>query len=171
MGPIAVNESLAYLGLGTNLGNRWDNLRQAMTLISPDRSVRHLRRSRVYETDPWGMTDQPPFLNCVAEVATTLQPEALLARCKEVEQLLGRVPGPRWGPRLIDLDILLFESRVVDLPHLQIPHPRLHLRAFALVPLAELIPTRAHPTLGRTIGDLAAALEGREGVTAEGELD
>ncbi len=169
MGNGEMRPSLAYLGMGTNLGDRCNNLLGAATLLANDRSVRVLRRSRIYETEPWGMQDQPPFLNCVAEVATTLDPEELLTRCKEVEYQLGRVPGPRWGPRAIDLDILLFGTEIVDLPHLQVPHPHLHLRAFALIPLAELAPTLIHPSLERTIGDLAATVEGTEGVREWGE--
>lgn len=165
-----MNEVTAYLGLGTNLGDRWANLRQALRLLAAGPGLRLLRCSQVYETEPWGLADQPRYLNCVADVATTLEPEPLLTRCKEVEDRLGRVPGPRWGPRLIDVDILLYGSQVVDLPHLQIPHPRLHLRAFALIPLAELARSDAHTTLGRSIGDLAQNVEGQDGVTPVGAI-
>ena len=160
-----MTEVTAYLGLGTNLGGRRANLRDALRLLASEVGLRLLRCSRVYETEPWGVTEQPRFLNCVAEVAATLEPEALLTRCQAVEQELGRVPGPRWGPRLIDVDILLYGAQVVELPHLEIPHPRLHLRAFALVPLAELAPSAVHPVLGQNIGELALAAEGRDGVT------
>ena len=165
-----MNEVTAYLGLGTNLSDRWANLREALGLLVVEPGLRLTRCSQVYETEPWGVTEQPRFLNCVAEVASTLKPESLLARCKEVEEELGRVPGPRWGPRLIDVDILLYGEQVVDLPHLEIPHSRLHLRAFALVPLAELAPSVVHPVLGRNIGELAQAAEGRDGVTPEGTI-
>ena len=160
-----MSEVTAYLGLGTNLGDRWANLREALRLLTEGPGLRLLRCSQVYETEPWGVTEQPRFLNCAAEVAVTLNPEALLTRCKEVEERLGRLPGPRWGPRLIDLDILLYGTQVVDLPHLQIPHPRLHLRAFALIPLAELAAAAVHPALGRSIGELAQSADGRDGVT------
>ena len=166
-----MTNAVAHLGLGTNLGDRWENLRRALALLTEDRSVHLLRQSNVYETEPWGVADQPSFLNLVAEVATSLDPEQLLAKGKEVERELGRVPGRRWGPRLIDLDILLMGDEGVDLPHLQIPHPRLHLRAFALVPLAELIPDRRHPVLGHTIGEMSLAAEGREGVIKVGEIN
>ena len=165
-----MNEVTAYLGLGTNLGDRWTNLREALRLLATGPGLRLARCSQVYETEPWGVTEQPRFLNCAAEVAATLEPEALLTRCQAVEQELGRVPGPRWGPRLIDVDILLYGAQVVDLPHLEIPHPRLHLRAFALVPLAELAPSVVHPVLGRNIGELAQAAEGRDGVTPAGTI-
>ena len=157
-------ETIAYLGLGTNLGDREVNLDKALEVLADNPGLRLLRRSMVYETEPWGVTDQPAFLNAVAEVATTLDPEELLDACKEVEQGMGRQPGTRWGPRLIDVDILLYGNNVVQLPHLEIPHPRLHIRAFALIPLAELAPHTVHPGLGKTIGELATDAEGRDGV-------
>lgn len=165
-----MNEVTAYLGLGTNLGSRWANLREALRLLASGTGLRLARCSQVYETEPWGLADQPRYLNCVAEVATTLEPEPLLTMCKEAEGRLGRVPGPRWGPRLIDVDILLYGAQLVELPHLEIPHPRLHLRAFALAPLAELAPSAVHPVLGRNIGELAQAVEGRDGVSVLGTI-
>ena len=168
MGGIGVNETVAYLGLGTNLGDRKANLKRACNLLSGYPGVRLLRCSQVYETEPWGVTEQPRFLNSAVEVATTLEPERLLDVCKDVEQQIGRQPGIRWGPRLIDLDILLYGNDVVDSPHLEIPHPRLHIRAFALIPLAELAPGAVHPGQGRTIGELARTVEGREGVLSVG---
>ena len=163
-----MKEGIAYLGLGTNLGDRLTNLGEALRLLSDGTELQFLRCSRVYETEPWGVTDQPRFLNCVAEFSSALDPEALLIRCKSVEARLGRVPGGRWGPRLIDVDILLYGSELVDLPHLEIPHPRLHLRAFALVPLAELAPEWIHPSLDTSIAELARSSEGRDGVIAIG---
>ena len=146
-----MNETVAYLGLGANLDDQEANLGRALDLLSAESGLRLLRCSRIYETEPWGLADQPRFLNSVVEVATTLAPERLLEVCKDVEQEMGRQPGIRWGPRLIDVDILLYGNQVVQLPHLEIPHPRLHLRAFALVPLAELEPDAVHPVLGKTI--------------------
>lgn len=166
-----MNEVTAYLGLGTNLGDRMGNLQAALRLLSVAQGVQIARCSEVYETEPWGVTDQPKFLNCVADTAVTLEPEALLVLCKEVELKVGRVPGPHWGPRLIDVDILLYGSQNIDLPDLEIPHPRLHLRAFALAPLAELDPEARHPVLKRTVGDLADTVEGIEGVKPMGEID
>ena len=166
-----MSEVVAYLGLGTNLGDRRDNLRQALALLADGPGLRLLRCSRVYETEPWGVAEQPRFLNCAAEVAVTLSPEELLAWCKEVEERLGREPGPRWGPRLMDVDILLYGSRTVALPHLEIPHPRLHLRAFALTPLDELAAGAAHPLLNRSIGELAREADGRDGVAPVGTIE
>ena len=169
MGGHTLTREIAYLGLGTNLGDRWANLREALRLLTQGPNTRVLRSSQVYETEPWGGVEQSRFLNCAAEFATDLDPEALLTLCKDVEERLGRVPGERWGPRLIDVDILLIGSQAVDLPHLEIPHPRLHVRAFALVPLAELCPDAVHPLLARSIGELARTADGRDGVRPVGD--
>ena len=160
-----MTKTVTYLGFGTNLGDRWANLRKALGMLSRDPELRTLRCSGVYETDPWGGIEQPRYLNCVAEFATSLEPNALLTKCKEVEARLGRVRSVRWGPRLIDVDILLYGSEVVSLPHLEIPHPRLHLRAFALIPLAELCSDNVHPVLGRSIGEMSRAADERDRVT------
>ena len=165
-----MTEALAYLGLGTNLGDRRNNLQQALGLLAGEPRLRLSRCSQIYETEPWGVADQPAFLNCVAEVATSLDPESLLGLCKRVEEELGRQPGLRWGPRLIDLDILLYGNEVVGLPHLEIPHPRLHVRAFALIPLAELAPEAVHPLLELSVAELLEKTGGIGGVRPwEGE--
>lgn len=159
-----MSQTTCYLGLGTNLGDRQENLVQAFKRLVAGAELMVLRTSGIYETAPWGLTGQPDFLNMVAETSTTLSPRQLLHRIKDLEQELGRKAGPRFGPRLIDVDILLYGNSVVDEPDLQIPHARLHLRAFALVPLAELAPNLVHPVLGSTIADLANQVGGLEGV-------
>lgn len=166
-----VKEVIVYLGLGTNLGDRWANLREALRLLAEGPGLRLLRCSQVYETEPWGVAEQPRFLNCTAEVAATLEPEALLSRCQAIEREVGRAPGPRWGPRLIDVDILLYGAQVVNLSHLEIPHTRLHLRAFALIPLAELAPSAVHPTLARSVSELAQIADGQDGVMPAGMIE
>lgn len=144
-----MSEHLAYIALGSNLGNRAANLRTAVERMSARLVVR--RESHLYETAPWGYTDQPAFLNMAIEAATSLGPEALLAFLKNIEKEMGREATFRNGPRLIDLDILFYDELVLDTPPLEIPHPRLHERAFVLVPMADLAPELVHPRLGETI--------------------
>ena len=153
-----------FLGFGANLGDRKKNLAEAIKALNSRPDVAVLRTSGVYETEPWGLTDQPKFLNMVAEIATSISPDELLERVKKLEHDMGREEGPRLGPRLIDIDILLLEDLVVDEPDLTVPHASLHLRAFVLVPLAELTPDSVHPVLGVTIGHLAEQVDGLDGV-------
>ena len=166
MERLPVDVVTAYLGLGSNLGDREASLSDAMERLAYPPRLTILRCSSIYETAPWGYTEQPDFLNCVLEVRTRLSPACLLRRAKEVEHEAGRQPGRRYGPRLIDVDILLYGTLTLDLddPDLQIPHPRMDKRAFVLVPLAELAEGLMHPTLHRTIGDLARTVEDQEGV-------
>ena len=143
---------IAYLGLGSNLGDRRANLTAAVTGLPPAASV--LRASSIYQTEPWGYLEQPAFLNQVLEVETNLAPVDLLAALKRLEAGLGRQATFRYGPRLIDLDILLYDKLVLDRPDLVIPHPQLAQRAFVLVPLAELAPDLLHPLLGVSMAEL-----------------
>ncbi|GAP12040.1 2-amino-4-hydroxy-6-hydroxymethyldihydropteridine diphosphokinase [Bellilinea caldifistulae] len=138
-----------FLALGTNLGDRLHNLQQAIFQLPP--AVLPLRASQVYETPPWGIEDQPRFLNMVIETATALPPVELLNYLKTLEKRLGRVENVRYGPRLIDMDILFYEDQVLSEETLQIPHPRLHERSFVLLPLNDLIPGFQHPLLKKTI--------------------
>ena len=145
--------TLAYVGLGANLGDREGSIRRAAELIGAR------RLSTIIETPPWGITDQPDFLNAVAELETDLGPRPLLDRLIEVERELGRVrDGKRWGPRTIDLDLLVYGDETSDVPALQLPHPRLHDRLFVLVPLAELAPDLEVPGRGR-VADLLTKLQ------------
>jgi 2-amino-4-hydroxy-6-hydroxymethyldihydropteridine diphosphokinase len=152
-----------HLGLGANLGRRAANLARARRLLERA-GVEIVRASSVYETEPVDRPDQPWFLNQALEVRTGLGPEALLALAKSVETALKRAPAPPKGPRTIDVDILLAGDLVVDAPGLAVPHPRLHLRNFVLVPLAEIAPGLVHPVLGKTVRELAAASPDRSRV-------
>jgi len=145
--------TIAYVGLGSNVGDRQGLITRAAELIGAR------RLSTIIETEPWGYEDQPRFLNAVAEVETTLQARDFLDALLETERRLGRERvGPRWGPRTIDLDLLLYGDEVIDEPGLQVPHPRLLERLFALEPLAELVPARKIPGNG-TVRDALAGLQ------------
>jgi 2-amino-4-hydroxy-6-hydroxymethyldihydropteridine diphosphokinase len=133
------------MGIGSNLGDRLANLQRAVDLLSAEAGVRVTRSSRVFESDPVGGIEQPDFLNAVLEAETDLDPLDLLAACQRVEDALGRTREIRWGPRTIDIDILLLDAASLDGPTLTVPHPRLQERAFVLIPLLELQPDPVLP--------------------------
>jgi 2-amino-4-hydroxy-6-hydroxymethyldihydropteridine diphosphokinase len=142
-----------YLSLGSNLGDRRANIQQALDRLEAE-GVKTVRVSSFYKTEPVGYKAQPWFLNCVAEVETDLMPLRLVQRCRAVERELGRRPGPRGGPRLIDIDILLYESAVVRSAEVTVPHPRMAERRFVLVPLGELAAQVRHPVTQQTVADM-----------------
>ena len=144
----------AYVGLGANLGPREVTLLRAVDLLAETEGVDVLQVSQLRQTEPFGVVDQPPYLNGAVVVDTTLTPRELLERLLEIERQLGRVRDVRWGPRTIDLDLLVYGDLSVDEPGLRVPHPRLAERRFALEPLAELDPALDIPGLG----DVSAAL-------------
>jgi 2-amino-4-hydroxy-6-hydroxymethyldihydropteridine diphosphokinase len=148
----------AYVGIGSNLGDREGNLRRAVELLAAEDGIEVVSVSEIRETDPVGPVEQGPFLNGAVRLETDLGPHELLARLLAVEQRLGRVRGERWGPRTIDLDLLLYGNEVEDEPGLTVPHPRLHERRFALEPLADLAPGLEIPGKG-PISALLAELE------------
>jgi 2-amino-4-hydroxy-6-hydroxymethyldihydropteridine diphosphokinase len=150
----------AFVGLGSNLGDREATIARAVDLLRSVDGVEVVAVSSLRETEPWGPVEQPPFLNGAAAVETELSPRGLLDALLAVEQALGRDrSGERWGPRTIDLDLLLYGDATVSEPGLAVPHPRLHERRFALEPLAELAPEALVPGRG-TVADLVAAMDG-----------
>ena len=150
--------TIAYVGLGANLGPREVTLRRAVDLLAEAEGVHVLEVSQLRETDPVGVVDQPPFLNGAARIETSLEPRALLEVMLGIERALGRVREERWGPRTVDLDLLVYGDETVDEPGLTVPHPRLSERRFALEPLAELEPELEVPGLGR-VSDALTALD------------
>jgi 2-amino-4-hydroxy-6-hydroxymethyldihydropteridine diphosphokinase len=154
---------LVFLSLGSNLGDRRAQLEGAIEQLNGLRATRVLRVSSRYETEPVGRTDQPAFVNLAAEIETAFEPLELLNAVKDIELRIGREPGPRWGPRVIDIDIVLWGARVLATERLTLPHPEFRRRGFVLVPLAEIAPEAVDPVTGLTVAELAARpeVEGR----------
>ena len=150
--------AISYIGVGANLDDRAAVLRRAAAALDGYDSLEVKAASPVYETAPVGVTAQPMFLNAVLAAETDLEPHALLERLLAVERRFGRVRRQRWGPRLLDLDILLYENEIIRGRGLEIPHPRLHERAFVLVPLCDLAPRGRHPVFKKTFSELAESI-------------
>jgi 2-amino-4-hydroxy-6-hydroxymethyldihydropteridine diphosphokinase len=149
--------AVVYLGIGSNLGDKQGNCLDALERLST-KGVSISKRSALYNTQPWGVKDQPDFVNMAVEAETLMSPEELLGALKEIEREMGRKTGIRWGPRVIDLDVLLYDDKIVQSKDLVIPHPLLHKRDFVLLPLAEISPECVHPVLNKTIRELAKEL-------------
>ena len=148
---------MIYLCLGSNLNNRQRNISQTIEKLKEKEFI-VTKTSSLYETSPWGKTDQSSFLNLVLEGKTTLSPENLLKEIKDIERDLGRIPTEKWGPRTIDIDILFYDEHIINTPLLTIPHPMLHQRAFVLIPLKEIAPDFLHPVLKKTVRELYEGL-------------
>ena len=148
---------ITYLSMGSNLGDRIANLRKAISSLPP--KLIPLVQSSIYETEPWGYSEQPVFLNMVVKGETELGPHDLLDFLKQLEVSIGRRETFRFGPRFIDLDILFYDDLVLETPDLVIPHPRIAERAFVLVPLAEIAPDLYHPAVGKSIQGLKSNVE------------
>lgn len=147
-----------YIGIGSNLGNREQNCLKAIALLT-ENNITVTKQSSLYETEPWGVKDQPGFINMAAEAEADFTPEHLLEILKDIEKEMGRKETHRWGPRTIDLDILLYNDLVINTPELTIPHNLMHEREFMLRPLSEIAPDAIHPVLGKTIKELLASIK------------
>ena len=159
-----------YIGLGANLGDRAQSITQACGKLDALPTIQVVKVSSLYETDPVGVTAQPKFLNAVAELRTILSAPALLAQLLQLEQQMGRVRTVRWGPRTIDMDILLYNNEAINCPGLTVPHPRLAERAFVLVPLAEIAPLLVLPGETQTLQKKAAALPEKGNIHCVGDV-
>ena len=148
-----MSEKTVYLSLGSNLGERAKNLRAAIAALA-DAGVRVGKVSSFYETEPVDLREQPWFLNCAVEGKTELPASALLKKLREIETRMGSKKLVAKGPRLVDVDILLYGGETIETPQLQVPHPRMHSRRFVLVPLQEIAPQAVHPSLKRTVKQL-----------------
>ena len=147
-----MDKHIVYLALGSNLGDREENLKQAIASLPPQMDVK--AKSHIYETPPWGYEDQQRFLNQVVKAQTYLQPEPLLKHIKRLEVALGRKATFRNGPREIDIDILLYDDVVLNTPLLTLPHPHMHERGFVLLPMMDIAPDLVHPLTGKSVREM-----------------
>ncbi|MBI5212770.1 MAG: 2-amino-4-hydroxy-6-hydroxymethyldihydropteridine diphosphokinase [Nitrospirae bacterium] len=142
--------AIVYIGIGSNIGNRRANCAKAIEELK-SKGITVEKISSMHETEPWGLKEQPKFINMAVEAETSMSPEELLSVLKCVEKNMGREDAVKWGPRIIDLDILFYDDVVINMEHLQIPHPLLHKRDFVLLPLSEIAPDKLHPVLKKTV--------------------
>jgi 2-amino-4-hydroxy-6-hydroxymethyldihydropteridine diphosphokinase len=157
-------ENLAYIALGSNMGDRFEYLKKAIFLLNSHEEIRVVNTSSIYETDPVGYTDQDQFLNMAVQVITRLKPHDLLDECLRIEEELGRKREIRWGPRTLDLDILLYNQENIETEKLTIPHPRMSERAFVILPLLELDPDLKLLMMEKPLESCLQSIPDREGV-------
>lgn len=157
-------KNIAYISIGSNMGNRVNFLKKAIGLLDGDEGINVVDISSLYETDPVGFTDQPLFLNAVLKIETLYGPEQLLEKCLEAERKLGRKRDIRWGPRTLDLDILLYNQENIETENLSVPHPRMLERAFVIIPLLELNPDIMLPKMETPLIDVLEKIKDKEGV-------
>ncbi len=155
---------LAYLGIGSNLGDKIEQCRKAISEVLAIQGHRLLAQSSFYKTQPMGYLDQDWFINGVIQIETDLEPLELLRKLKEIESKMGRKEAFRWGPRVIDLDLLLYDDLEMKTDELEIPHPQLTRRQFVLIPLVEINPDLIHPTLKKTMRELLLEIKEDQGV-------
>lgn len=159
-----------FLGLGSNVGDREEYIEQSVFLLDKIKGVEVLKRSSNYETQAEGNVEQPPFLNAAVELKTSLPPQKLLKEIHDIENALGREREVEWGPRTIDIDILMYGNLIISEDDLQIPHPLLHERMFVLLPLKEISPRLSHPVLEKTVEELFEDKKAESGATYDDEL-
>lgn len=162
--PDALRGVIAFIGVGCNIGDPAARCREAFCCLSQASGIRVLRQSSLYRTEPVGFEKQDWFINAVAEIRTVLTPHELLRATQAIEDKMGRIRGPRWGPRIIDLDILLYGQEVINDDDLGIPHPELHKRRFILEPLCEIAPYAIHPVFGVSVRGLTERLDDHSSV-------
>jgi 2-amino-4-hydroxy-6-hydroxymethyldihydropteridine diphosphokinase len=146
--------AVAYLGLGSNIGERISYIEKALAEIIKIENTKITRSSSIYETEPWGISEQEDYLNSAVEIETSLEPEVLLKKLKSIEKIIGRTESKRWSEREIDIDILFFGNEIIENEFMKVPHPQIESRKFVLIPMNEIAPDLIHPVFKKTVSEL-----------------